>query len=222
MRVFLSAFFLFFMFILGLWITQQTSYFPKESYLKEFLDKPSSRDPAAIRRIYDFSGLEGLALEQAAKNRLISGFNITEEAGSFGLSLGHYALKGTNGRKTFACERYSRIILQFEGDSPVASGEKPSMEIEGKCEISPTDANLIAPLWVPARKILREPVADGEFDFREGRPIKITFSNLSDEWPKQWRLQGIQLNSSDASRSVVIADGEIRQLSEDPIILKFH
>lgn len=58
-----------------------------------------SRDPAAIKRVYDFSNLQGSALSIATKQRLISGAKVLYEDSSVGIELGHFVVKGGEGEK---------------------------------------------------------------------------------------------------------------------------
>ena len=66
-----------------------------------------TRDPAAIRRTYDFSMLNGSALESAAKMRILSGAKVVRGNSEVGIELGHFVVKGEDGQKTLACQRYS-------------------------------------------------------------------------------------------------------------------
>lgn len=179
-----------------------------------------SRDPAAIRRSYDFSELDGVALSQATKQRLVAGARLLKESAQTGIELGHFVVRGQSGQKTFACHKYSRVLLEFEGDGVAVAGEKPQMEVEGACEIS-ADINRISPLWVPISKILGEPVAEGEFDFRDPHPIKVRFSHVSDEWPSTWILQSVRLESEQGD-ALRIEGEELRQLVPKPMVLMFE
>ncbi len=180
-----------------------------------------SRDPAAIKKVYDFSNLDGSALDQASKQRLISGAKLIRETQDIGVELGHFVLRGPNGEKTFACQMYSKIVLVFEGDGMASGGEKPAMEVEGNCEIS-ADINAISPLWIPVARIMGEPVAEGDFDYRDGRPARVHFSHVREEWPKVWRLKAVRLsNTYQQGSEVTIEDQELRQYTSKPLIVTF-
>lgn len=180
-----------------------------------------SRDPAAIKKVYDFSNLDGSALDQASKQRLISGAKLIRESQDIGVELGHFVLRGPNGEKTFACQMYSKIVLVFEGDGMASAGEKPAMEVEGNCEIS-ADINAISPLWIPVARIMGEPVAEGDFDYRDGRPARVHFSHVREEWPKVWRLRAVRLsNTYQQGSEVTIEDQELRQYTQKPFIVTF-
>jgi hypothetical protein len=219
MKAFCVGLLLIFFLGVGILIPRYSTQFPET--IAE-ASKTISRDPAAIRHVYDFSQLDGSALDQASKQRLVSGAKIRRVNEDIGIELGHFVVKGIDGQKTFACQKYSQIVLQFEGDGSASNGEKPTMEVEGTCEISASDINAISPLWIPVAKILGEPVADGEFDFREGHAIKIRFANVMQEWPSVWRLKGVKLvDQADPTKEVSIDDKDIHQFSDKPVIVSF-
>lgn len=198
-------------------------------YSKEFPEEVeytmtghTARDPAAIKKVYDFSNLEGSALNYAAKQRLLDGVKVIRDTNKdIGLELGHFVIRGEDGHKAFACQRYSKVVLAFEGEGVANGGELPKMEVEGNCEIS-SDINSIAAVWIPVSKILGEPVADGEFDFREGHPAKLKFANVSDQWPTMWQLKSVRLvDPSGANEEVSIPSEELREILKKPFLLNF-
>jgi hypothetical protein len=205
-------------FIVGLFVTVSSEKFSQPSLSSM---ASSSRDPAAIKRVYDFSSLEGSALNYATKQRLLDGFKVVHSDKDIGLELGHFVMKGKDGAKEFACQKYSKVIMTFAGDGSAHSGELPSMEVEGACEISP-DINSIAAIWIPVSRILGEPVADGEFDFREGRTSKLKFANVADEWPRIWQLRNLKLvDPTGANGDILIEGKELRDTIRRPLIIEF-
>lgn len=181
--------------------------------------KKTARDPAAIRKTYDFSDLDGSALSAASKQRIIAGYSVKHEGDSLGISLGNFVVKGADGQKEFACRRYQKITLAFSGEGMAVAGEKPAMEIEGHCSVS-EDINMISALWVPVNRILGETVADGEFDFWEQNSVRIRFANVSDQWPMQWALVKVKL-SNDNNEEVTIEESDLQQMLDRPLVLEF-
>lgn len=180
-----------------------------------------SRDPAAIKRTYDFSGLDGTALEFAAKQRLLQGIRVVQGGSDAGIELGHYVIKSNEGQKTFACQKYDKIHMTFVGEGSAVSGELPQMQVEGHCEIS-SDVNSISALMIPYAKILSEPVSEGEFSFRDGSPISVQFSNVSEQWPRVWRLTGVRLYDVDQNRDFLdISDTDLKKMMTKPITLSW-
>lgn len=203
---------------IGWWMSYNSKEFPDQYVDTAF---SGSRDPAAIRKSYDFSDLDGVALSQASKQRLLAGTRILKESSQVGVELGHFVVKGPGGSKAFACDKYSKVILQFEGDGMAIAGDKPEMEVEGSCEVA-ADINRISPLWIPVAKIMGEPVAEGEFDFRDPNPIKVRFKNVAEQWPGAWALRSIRLAADNGDIGVSIEGGELRRMIPKPMILEFH
>ena len=212
-----SVLFMFFFIGVGWWYSWNS-----KSSADHFVDNSfsGSRDPAAIRKSYDFSELDGVALSQATKQRLIAGAKILRDQSQVGVELGHFVVRGEGGTKAFACNKYSTVLLEFEGDGMAIAGDKPQMVVEGACEIS-ADINRISPLWIPVAKIMGEPVAEGEFDFRDPNPIKIRFKNVSDQWPVAWVLKSVRLEAQGGD-GVSIEGAELRQMIPKPMILDFQ
>jgi hypothetical protein len=175
-RTWVGVFSLFVFFVSGFCISWFSKPFSEE---RNAMVGRASRDPA-IRKVYDFSGLDGSALSQASKQRILSGFETFKQGSDVGIALGHFVLRGPNGQKQFACQRYSKVILSFEGEGMAVGGEKPTMQIEGPCN-KDEDINRIAALMVPVSKIMSQPVADGEFDFHENQNLRVRFARVSDQ-----------------------------------------
>lgn len=206
-------------FAVGVYLSHTSKNFPNENTYT-LVTRPS-RDPAAIKKVYDFSNLEGSALNYAAKQRLLDGVKVLRENNDVGLELGHFVIKGPDGQKTFACQTFSKVVLAFEGDGVAVAGELPQMEVEGGCEIS-SDINRIAAVWIPVSKILGEPVADGEFDYREGKVSKLKFANVSDQWPRTWKLKSVRLiDPTGSNGEVAIPTQELQQIIKKPFIVTF-
>lgn len=180
----------------------------------------TARDPAAIRKVYDFSDLDGSALSAASKQRIISGYSIRHESDSVGITLGNFVVRGPAGEKEFACRKYQKITMTYSGEGMAVAGEKPIMEVEGQCSVS-EDINMISALWLPVRRILGEPVADGEFDFWEQNSIRVRFTNVSDQWPQTWVLSKVRL-SNDENEEVTIEESDLHQMVERPLVLEFR
>lgn len=181
----------------------------------------SARDPAAIRRAYDFSELNGSALSEKSKQRLISGFEVVRDADQVGVRLGHFVVADGSGNKVFACARYSKVVLSFEGEGVAVNGDKPEMQVTGNCETD-DDINRISPLWIPVARITAEPVQDGKLDFEQGRsPVSVRFTNVSEQWPGLWVLTQVQL-SNGAEDSVSIGGSELRSMLAKPVVIEFQ
>lgn len=204
MKSYAYGFFGFFVFFLfGLWfVFHHTAEHNKVTITGEF---KSLRDPAAIKKVYDFSNLEGADLDLAMKKRLVGDVRVVPGDREVGLELGQSVVRSEDGGKQFVCQKYSQVVMFFEGEGMAIGGESPKMEVEGQCEVS-NDINRISAIWIPVQRIRGEPVADGEFDYRDGKPVKIRFANVSDEWPSSWRLKAVRLYDPSGANSEIYVD----------------
>ena len=184
-------------FALGFWSIVSSVQFPNKYEQSSIAPQQAPRDPAAIRRMYDFSNLQGSALQTALQHRLMDGARVVAENGNVGIEFGHFVLAAKNaGDKVFACQRYSKIVLEFEAEGVVFAGEKPTMEVSGACQMA-ENINTISPLWIPVARVLGEPVGDGEFDYKDQGGLQLKFTNVVQSWPKQWALVKMKMISDD-------------------------
>lgn len=219
MKIFFACLGLIAFFSVGFFFSWHSKSFPVE--IASWTNNTSRRDPASIKHSYDFSQLEGSALSYAAKQRLLDGAEVVKNETGIGIELGHFVIRGQDGKKEFACQRYSKVVMTFQGDGVAVAGELPRMEVEGACDIS-SDINRISALYIPVSRIIGEPVADGEFDFREGKQIKLRFANVSDQWPKTWLLQGIKLvDPSGKYTDLDVEPSEVREIVKKPLTVNF-
>ncbi|MGZ3803201.1 MAG: hypothetical protein ACXVB4_03250 [Pseudobdellovibrionaceae bacterium] len=182
--------------------------------------EPVSRDPAAIRQVYDFSNLSGMSLTNAMKKRLLSGSTVIRKNQSLGVELGHFAMANIAGEKTLACQEFQKVSLRFEAEGVAIGGERPVMEVEGACEFS-EDMTKINPILIPVDRVLAEKPADGEFQYREGTPVTIRVHGLSAEWPTRWILTSVRLSSSADQKELLIDSNEVSEILGRPLMVYF-
>lgn len=219
MKTFLKFSFLILFFGVGFYFSWYSEQFPNAAFTVDW--PKATRDPAAIKKDYDFSQLQGSALAYATKQRLLEGARIVREDKDIAVELGHFVIRGENGEKEFACHRFSKVVLGFEGDGAATSGDLPQMEVEGQCEIGP-DINTMAAVWIPVSRILGEQVGDGEYSYFDGHPSKLKFVNVSERWPQLWRLKSVQLiDPSGAYGQVAIPEPELKEMMPKPFLVHF-
>jgi hypothetical protein len=180
----------------------------------------SHRDPAAIQNVFDFSSLSGADLSIAMKKRLLSGAQVIRHDEGLGVELGHFAMQGFGGGKTLACQEYQKVTLSFSAEGMASSGEKPTMEVEGKCEFS-RDMTKINPILIPVDKITKESPSDGELQFRDGKPVTVRFHGMTDAWPNQWLLTAVKLENENGAETITINSDEVKELLAQPMVLNF-
>lgn len=166
----------------------------------------ANRSPAAIQKVFDFSSLEGAALQSAAKKRLLSGLDIEtrRQEGEVIIEMGNFVLLNEKNEKDFACGFYDRFTLSFEAEGVSGSGEKPTLAIEARCEVG-ENINFMVPVRIPFAKILGEDPGNAEYKFFDGpSPVTVRFSNTASAWPKRWVLRNIKMVHSRASSRVLL------------------
>lgn len=190
-------------------------------YLTDGTMASNLRNPAAIKRDIDFSGLNGAELMSASQKRLVTAARTILQDGSVGIQLGHFATRDENGQRILACNGvYDRLSLQFEGEGIAADGEKPSMTVEAPCRVSAKDITSIEPVWVPVAELLAGPANDVEVSGAEG--TKFKFQNMNGSWPISWSLKSVRLYSAaGTSHEVNITAQEMREFREKPFLMNW-
>lgn len=179
---------------------------------------PVNRDPAAVKTGFDFSHLKGPQLQEAVKKRLLTGLELRKAPNGTAIGLGHFLFINDSGEKKLACQEFGKVSLSFEAEGVSVGGDKPEMEIEGRCEYS-QDMAKISPLFLPVAKILGERPGDGEFQFNEGSALTVRFTNLPEEWPRTWLLKSVKLINEKQSEALVIESDEVAGVLGHPMVL---
>lgn len=181
---------------------------------------PISRDPAAVRQVYDFSNLSGSDLSNAMKKRILSGSSVIRKNQSLGIELGHFAMAKLTGEKTLACQEFQKVTLRFEAEGVATGGERPVMEVEGACEFS-ADMTKISPIFIPVDKVMAEKPSDGEIQYREEKPVTLRFHGMTEEWPTHWLLTSVKLSNSGDQKELLIDSEEVGQILGRPMMVNF-
>lgn len=180
------------------------------------------RQPAAIQKVFDFSHLEGSALQLASQKRVLSAAKIISLSEGIGIELGHFITRGPDGKKQFACHVYNRIQLVFFAEGIADAGNKPRMEIEGECKMD-TNINRISAIPIPVAKILEEKPGNFELNFLEGNPVTIHFEHVTDQWPREWSLYSVRLYDQDKRSSEVFVDHQqVQETTSGPIRVSWY
>ena len=179
-----------------------------------------NRNPAAIRKVFDFSQLEGSALKMRSQRRLIEEANITSEKGRVSIELGHFVTKGEGNRKIFACDFYERVNLTFKAEGMATSGEIPTLRVEGPCKVS-ADLNKISLISIPVARILNEKPSDMDLNYDQSS-VSFHFENMGHSWPKNWILKSVRLSRDNhPGEGIEVDEHEIKDISSIPISMKW-
>jgi hypothetical protein len=179
-----------------------------------------NRNPAAIRKVFDFSQLEGSALKMRSQRRLIEDANVTTEKGKVTIELGHFVTKGDGNRKVFACDFYEHVNLTFKAEGMATGGEIPTMIVEAPCRVS-SDLNKISSINIPVNKILNEKPSDMVLSYDESS-VSFHFENIGSSWPKNWVLRSVKLSRDNhPGDEIEVDDHEIKDITSIPISMKW-
>jgi hypothetical protein len=181
------------------------------------------RNPASIGKAYDFSGLQGNLLNQAAKQRLLDGLNIHKDLQSNSIQLGNFVLLNEQNQKDFVCGLYNHVTLSFEAEGVAVSGEKPSLIIDAPCTVG-GDIDSLAPIKIPYQKIKAQNPQSHDISLQQedGAFIHIQSGNNSDSWPNQWSLTQINLTQDGSpSRILNINQQDIKGRINKPVLMNW-
>lgn len=179
-----------------------------------------NRNPAAIRKAFDFSQLEGSALKMRSQRRLIEEATVTNENGKVTIELGHFVTKGEGNRKVFACDFYEHVYLTFKAEGVATGGEIPTMRVEGPCKVS-ADLNKISSISIPVNRILNEKPSDMDLNYDQSS-VTFHFENIGPSWPKNWVLKSVHLSRDNhPGEGIEVDEQEIHDLSSIPISMKW-
>ncbi len=179
----------------------------------------SSRMPAAVPKVFDFSNLRGGDLRMASTKRLLEDAKILKGEESVGVELGHFVTMGTSGRREFACQSYNKIEMVFFADGMAESGHVPEMTVNGGCVMG-SDMNRIETLWIPNMVAAKQKTSMSEVSLDGPNPTAVKFSYVGSEWPTDWVLKTIRLYSSENPNYEMKFDQmEIRSMAPDRLRL---
>lgn len=186
-----------------------------------YVDLGDGRGPAAVRRGYDVSGLDGRALSRKMNDCLVGDAHILRREGSVGLELGQFVARSDQGKR-LACSIYDRVQMVFQGEGEATDTHRPEMLVEGNCDTADNNILWMKPIWIPVDEILKRTTATNDLSFYDAEPVSLKFTYLGEEWPRRWILNSIRLyHSSVPDREIIVDREEIREVSPKSIVLDF-
>lgn len=179
------------------------------------------RNPAAIRKSYDFSKLSGSALKTAGQKRLLKDIKLAWEKERVGIELGHFVVKGESGNKEFACAFYDRVLFEFVAEGMAENGHIPQMTIEGPCEVS-KNINRMEPVWLPVDQLRQLKPGELKGRFFPHEKVTVHVEHASSAWPKTWRLQSLKVfNQVNSQRVLEVGDEKVREHLSNSLTLSW-
>jgi len=182
-----------------------------------FYSFSSERDPAAIKAVFDFSHLEGRALEMASRDPLMANAKITVAQDDVEVSLGHFVTKDLSGKPEFACRIFDRVEMTFLASDQAVGGAPSQMIVEAPCKMG-KDVNRISEVSIPMAKIMSQKPGDKELQFLDGKNLFVSFENIGAQWPQKWYLENVRLkDTSHPGHQVQVSRKNIPETKLHPV-----
>lgn len=184
------------------------------------------RDPAAINKSINLTGLAGNELIESLAEKLSTDLRVASVTSGAAegekyknLVMSHFDIT-VAGRDGSICQEYSKISFEFEGTNQVSGDHKAKMTVEGDC-VSQSDSNKLRPISIPVSKILAERVAEGEYNYRDGQSAVVNFAYVDGEWPRRWVLKEVRFSKPQSGDQLIILGNKIQKSELDPFIVEF-
>lgn len=184
-------------------------------------DQGASRSVAAIRRVYDFSTLEGSALERASMQRILSGTRILETQDEVSVEFGHFVVTDQDGNRDFACRVFRNVELELMAVGVSTSEGKPTLKIKAPCKIS-EDVNQISGIKIPFKRLMSEKPGELELVYAEFPGYEFKTMQLDYQWPTSWELMSVKLTGEMPGLSQIsVPHSEIRSWYKSPFLVRW-
>lgn len=182
------------------------------------------RNPASIQKVFDYSYLQGEALQKAVKDRLMRSVQIKTALlkDDVTIEMGNFVLLNDKKEKDFACGFYDRVTLIFDAEGVSVDGEAPHLSVETGCEVG-GDINVLIPIRIPLAKLKSQKPSNTEFKFFESKAsMTVKLSNSPADWPKRWILKEVKMTHSKfSSRVITMGPQDMFQQGVRPISMNW-
>lgn len=210
-------------------------------FTSQFQSQEQKRNLASIKTQYDLTCLGGEKFESAYKSRLINGFKSFRKNGNLGIEIGHFifspgvtvdtpeckkkrernissVFSAKNPTQKMLCADYPNISMNFLAEEEAESGEKRKFQIQADCQVA-SDLSKTETIWIPWEKLAQESPFEGEAQFNQPSKVLVKTVHVSDQWPKKWSLDSIELSGENGSLKV--SSEEIRSIAGRPLVFDF-
>ena len=208
-------------------------------FLKSF-NYEQKRSTASLSNKYDLTCLSGEEFKSAAINRVVMGLKAVRKNGFLGINIGNFtyidseaekerlcakenirAISSTFGMipKKTACQQYPKIQLTFSAEGEATNGEKRQLQVETPCEVS-SDMSRTETAWIPWQQLSQETPFEGESQYNKPSKVGLKTMNISDQWPKAWVLEKIEMLGDAGSLTINATD--IRNVVGKNFVFEFN
>lgn len=177
------------------------------------------RNPASLQKTSDLTQLRGEELIFAMKDQVVSYLNTyTSSDQLISIQVGHFYFVDSSNTKLSMCDAFPVMRLTFEAEGVALSGERPSMVVEGDCELQANGSFMVRPLNIPFKNFMSKTPFEGEYQESD---VSIKFSNTPDEWPVFWVLKDVTLISKNEG-DLLIDRNDISKILGRPFGMSFE
>jgi len=157
-----------------------------------FFDRANSRIPADNTNTFSLKNLKSRIKGHSNQKIILEQTIISRSDEFITLNLKNFFV---DKQKTTVCSAYEQVQLSFAALNVAVSGEPPMITVTAPCSEDPSNVSYIATITVPLSEIKSRPVKDKTpLTFEQQ---KYTFSNISDEWPLEFRLKSVTFINED-------------------------
>lgn len=176
----------------------------------------SDRTPAAINRKDIYSQQRPQDPSWVARE-LLATAEIKSAKLEAALVLRHFNIEIAGQRLSF-CQAFDRLEVRFEAEGMATNGIRPTLIIDGPCEIS-KNGNDISPIFIPIADLKGHKASPGaELSFSPHRQFTYQIQNFEGEWPSHWVLTDIRGYKKDQlGQEIKIGRREIYTHSPRPL-----
>ncbi|MFZ4405064.1 MAG: hypothetical protein ACOYOK_13255 [Pseudobdellovibrionaceae bacterium] len=179
------------------------------------------RDPAAAQKGYDISNPLVATSVEAMKKRVLEGYKVIDSGSDKWIYLGHFLFTNPSLQRKYGCEVFDQVQVTFIADGEAHSGVSPTMVVKGEC-LSSQDITQIGPFKLPVQDVRKETPGDGDFQFRQGQNLNVSFKNISDQWPTTWVVVAIKLENTINRESLILLQQDIQRYSPyQPLVMRW-
>lgn len=191
------------------------------SFGEHFAKFVSERNPAAIRKSYDYTTLQEEDIQKNIKDQLLQEAQLKKGPAGYSIAFGQFQFQMANGYTANTCEQYKKVILTFVGDGMATSGEVPQMQVEGDCISDPQSEQKTTQIEISVESLAKSKPNDGDYSFTSN--TRLNLSNMGEAWPTAWSLQSIQfVDPTGVYADIKISNQEINQYFQKPVVMDWR
>lgn len=162
------------------------------------------RSPSAIQGLRDFSSLRGTSLSSAAEFQFSSQSEVKQTEEGIEIHLNQFVMRDSHDRKNFVCRVegrpgvFDRVELKLKGIGIAEAGKSPVLTLETDCESQPHAQQIGSiRIFVPMAMMYKLRPVDQHLHLYDDQNSFIRISQMTSEWPTEWRLQSVRYFSSE-------------------------